>query len=83
MGRLNILSLVNMTSEIPKIKAVEATSCLKARRRESYLGAIVFFGGPNLVEAFLVLCSAFQISGCSWLQAGARTILLSNLDRNL
>lgn len=67
-------------SGIPKTASIEAILRMEDESRGLYSGAILMVG-ENEFEACLVLRSAFQESGKSWIQAGCGMIGLSTPER--
>ncbi|MBK4217872.1 salicylate synthase [Paracoccus caeni] len=70
-------------SGIPKREAVDAIGRHEQGPRGLYSGAVLIADQDGLLDAALVLRSAYQQDGQAWLRAGAGIVALSDPEREL
>ncbi|MGX8797825.1 salicylate synthase [Fusibacter sp. JL298sf-3] len=70
-------------SGIPKRSCLEAIAALETDPRELYSGSVLTYDANGVLDAALVLRSAYQNETTSWIRAGAGIVALSDPEREL
>ena len=81
MDALETLFPAVTASGIPKAAGVDAILRLDESPRELYSGAVVMFSSDGGLDAALILRTAYERDGRTWLRAGAGVIGASDPDR--
>jgi salicylate synthetase len=81
MDALETLFPAVTASGIPKAASVDAILRLDEGPRELYSGAVVMFSADGGLDAALILRTAYERDGRTWLRAGAGIIEASDPDR--